>query len=128
MKRILALAVFAFAALAHGQTLSAPPQASSESVVLTWTAPATCTVAAPCTFALWRTVNGAAQWTQVLTTAAQATTATDTSVASGTGYQYVVETVISGINSGPSNVVTVAVPLVPAAPSGLAGSVASSGA
>lgn len=123
MKTLFALAFFAVASVAHGQTLSAPPPANSFSVALTWTAPAGCTAATPCAYTVWRTVSGASTWSLVLTTAAQTVTASDTTVASGTSYQYIVETIQSGANSAPSNVVTVAVPLVPAAPTGLTGSV-----
>lgn len=93
-------------------------------VNLTWTAPAACTATAPCTYAVSRTVpvNGVCPATTgtnyalVGTSSSQATIYSDTSVASGTSYCYIAQTVQGGATSAPSNTATVAVPVNPSAP------------
>ncbi len=129
MKRIFAaLAILTLATLVHAQTVTVPP-ASTYQVNLTWTAATGCTVAAPCTYTVYRlpgTVTitaGTTGATLVGTTAAQTVAYTDSTVVSGQTYSYAVETVQGGANSAPSNTFTVAIPLAPSAPSGLSGSV-----
>ena len=123
MKRILAtFALFALVALAQAQTVTVPAGSPTESVYLTWTAPSGCTAAAPCTYAIYRVpgtatiTGGTTGATLVTTTAAQALTATDSTVVAGQTYSYAVETVQGGMNSVPSNTVTLAIPLVPSPP------------
>lgn len=122
MKRILALAILALAPLAHAQTMSLPA-ATSEAVTITWTASVSCTASAPCTYAPYRmagacNTNGST-WTALPATSSQAASAIDSTVTPGSTYSYVVEAVQGSVNSGPSNCVTVTVPNVPAAPTGL---------
>lgn len=128
MKRFFAtLVLFALATLAGAQTVTVP-NATSYKVVLAWTAPTGCTTAAPCTYAVYRvpgtvTLSGGLTGaTLVTTTAAQAVTASDTTVVPGQTYSYALETLQGGANSAPSATVTVTIPFVPAAPSGLTGS------
>jgi hypothetical protein len=123
MKRIIvAFALFALAALAQAQTVTVPAGSPTESVYLTWTAAAGCTAATPCTYAVYRVpgtatiTGGTTGATLVTTTAAQALTATDSTVVAGQTYSYAVETVQGGMNSVPSNTVTLAIPLVPSPP------------
>ena len=121
------LMALGMAKCSHAQTVSAPA-ATSNQVQLSWTASVSCTTATPCTYIPYRiagacpaTVAGSAGWTQLPATASQAVTALDPTVVSGTQYSYFIEAVLTsdGANSAPSNCVTVTVPLVPAAPTGL---------
>jgi len=123
------LALVALAA-AHGQSVTVPP-ASSYQVALSWTAPASCTAATPCTYNVYRVAGtvtigaGTTGATLVGTTAAQVVTYTDATVAAGNTYSYAVETVQGGANSAPSNTFTISIPLTPSAPAGLNGSIGS---
>jgi hypothetical protein len=128
MKRFLAALAFVFAASISAQTVTVP-NGTTYQVNLTWTGPSGCTATAPCTYAVYRvpgTVTitaGTTGATLVTTTAAQTTAASDTTVASGNTYSYAVETIQGGANSVPSNTFTISIPLAPAAPAGLSGSV-----
>jgi hypothetical protein len=130
MKRILAvLAFFALAVIGSAQTVTVPAGSPTKSVYLSWTAPDGCVLATPCTFAVYRvpgtaTISGGTTGaTLVTTTASQAVAATDSTVVSGQTYSYAVETVQGGMNSVPSNTVTLSIPPTPGAP-GLSGSIA----
>jgi len=129
MKRILAaLAVFALAAFATSCKSQLPPS-PLPTVLITWTAPAACTTAAPCVYAISRSpaVSGACSgtagtfYTLVGTSASQATTYTDTTAAGGS-FCWIAQTqqgtpVLTSVASGVSNAgVPLAVPSVPAAP------------
>ncbi len=77
----------------HAQTGTQPPAAASYNVLVSWVAPqpnagwAGCGAGQPaCTFAVWREIHGAGTWTQVATTAANAVSYTDPSVATGLTY------------------------------------------
>ena len=129
MKSIFAaLVILAIATVAHAQTVTVP-QASTYAVAVAWTGPASCTTTAPCTYAVYRVPGtttitaGTTGATLVGTTASQIVAFTDNTVTAGQTYSYAVETVYEGANSGPSNTVTVTIPLVPSAPTGLTGSV-----
>ena len=132
MRRIVIVFIFVLLAslAAHAQTVTVPP-ASSYQVALSWQAPSTCTATNTCMYAVYRmpgTVTitaGTTGATLLGTTAAQVVTYTDTTVATGNTYSYAVETVQGGANSAPSNTFTIAIPLAPAAPTGLSGSVGS---
>ena len=127
MKKIIALAVFLLSMAAHAQTLTLP-SASSNAVVLNWTASTSCTATTPCTYIPYRivgscptTLAGTTGWTALASTASQVLTATDTTVTPGTIYSFVVEAVQSGQNSGPSNCITLTIPNVLAPPAALSG-------
>ena len=130
MKRILTTLVFTFillAAVGHAQTLTLP-SASSNAVVLTWTASTSCTTTTPCTYIPYRiagtcpaTLAGTTGWTALPATASQVLTATDASVTAGATYSFVVEAVQAGQNSGPSNCITLTIPNVLAPPAALSG-------
>ena len=129
MKYTLAtLALLITAVGCHAQI----PPASTQKVVLTWSAPQAvpngwqgCTTASPCVYAVYRAittgsncpVTGSAQLGEITPPAARpsALTFTDTS-ASGLDVCYSVETVQGSLNSGPSNTVNLNVPGVPGAP------------
>lgn len=128
MKKLLFLLIFFLPAISKAQATVTLPVATVETTVLTWTNSSTCTTSTPCVMIPYRiggtcpsTLGGTSGWTQLATTASQAVTATDTSVVPGSTYSYVVESVFvsGGANSGPSNCVTVTIPNVPAAPTGL---------
>lgn len=97
---------------------------TSYEVNLSWSAPAACTAAAPCTYGVSRTpeVSGACPATTgttyalVGTSASQATTFTDTTVAGGTTYCYIAQTEQAGAVSQPSNTAIIVVPPTPLAP------------
>ena len=118
------LQVFALASvgLVQAQTVTVPVGSPSASVYLTWNVPTSCVSATPCNFAVYRVpgtvtiASGTAGATLITTTASQAVAATDSTVVSGQTYSYVVETVQGGMNSVPSNTVTLPIPLVPNAP------------
>lgn len=113
----LAAAVM-FVVTLRAQTVTVP---GAPSVSLTWTAPASCTTAAPCQFAIYRlpgTVTitaGTTGATLAGTTGNQAVAFVDSTVPPGT-FSYAVETVQAGVNSVPSNTVSLIVPIAPAAP------------
>ncbi len=120
-KRIIPFIVAVLPIVAHAQTVTVPSP-STYSVVLSWTAPAGCTTAAPCTYAVYRlpgtvTISaGTTGATLVTTTASQVVSATDATVAQGLTYSYAVETIQGGATSAPSNTVNVTIPNVPSAP------------
>jgi hypothetical protein len=115
--RILAL-LFAAIGIAGAQTVTVP---GSPAVSLTWTAPAVCTTATPCQFAIYRipgTVTIAAGTTGATlagTTGNNAVSFVDSTVTPGT-FSYAVETIQAGANSVPSNTITLVVPTAPPAP------------
>lgn len=136
MKRILStlLILLGVAAIgcAHGQIPPTTWQAS-----ITWQLPVAtvnltgCTAVQTCVFAVSRAAiaNGAAcpptngsGYTLVTTTAAQATSALDSSVTSGQSYCYIVQTqqvippATQAATSAPSNSASVAIPLSPGVP------------
>jgi hypothetical protein len=116
------------ASVTHAQTVTVP-QPTTYAVVLSWNAPTGCVAATPCTYAVYRVpgtvtiTGGLAGATLVTTTTSQVVTVTDQTVASGQTYSYAVETLQGGANSAPSSTVTMTLPLVPSAPTGLSGSV-----
>jgi hypothetical protein len=122
MKQLAALALLALAALAHAQTqYNGVPAATSYAVQVTWTVPAgqcaTGDAVAPCGFNVYRSLHGANVFTLAGSTnpgtAPNATSYTDAGVSANTAYDYIVETVFSGANGSPSNLVTASVPPVP---------------
>lgn len=132
MKRSL-FALLAVAMAAAGCHAQVPP--SSNSVVLTWTAPSSpaCTTSDPCAYVLSRYTlpSGTATCPPATTqyaalnqsSPAAGTTYTDTAPPAGTNVCYVAQTVQGGLYSapsGPSNSGTpIAVPTLPTAPSSL---------
>jgi hypothetical protein len=114
MKKLFAVLLFALASLAHAQA-TVPPAAATFQVNLSWTGPASCTTAAPCTYTVYRAPAGGT-YALLGTTAAQTTTYSDLTTTPGSAYTYIVETVYEGVNSAPSNPVAVTVPAVPNAP------------
>jgi hypothetical protein len=136
MKNIIKTTIFAFilfasALVAKAQTPPATvtlPSASSTQVNLAWQNSSGCNTSTPCEVIPYRiggtcpaTLAGTTGWTQLPTTTAQAVAVSDTTVAPGQEYSYVVEEVYvaGGANSAPSNCVTVNVPNVPNAATGL---------
>lgn len=84
--------------------------ATAYQVNLTWSAPASSSdpVAG---YNVYRSVSGASAYQQVNTTVIAQTYYVDTSMQSGTSYDYMVESVdASGVASDPSNTVTLAIP------------------
>lgn len=109
----------------HAQTMTLPA-ATPQQVGLSWTASSSCSATSPCTYVAYRlpgacpaSVAGTSGWTALPATAAQVVVSTDATITPGSTYCYVVEAVQGGVNSGPSNAVSVVVPLSPSAPSGL---------
>ena len=109
----------------HGQTVSLPG-ATTPTVKLGWTAPSGCISTSPCSYIPYRisgscptTLVGSPGWTALPQTATQVGSTVDSTVAPGTTYSYVVETVQGVAQSGPSNCVTVSVPNVPSPATGL---------
>lgn len=134
MKRILAALAFMVAiASASAQT--------TYNVALAWTPPATCTAApapttlGPCTYQIYRlptacpaTLSVTTQpWVALPPTASQATSATDTSVSTGSTLCYFMETVstpLGNISSAPGAMVQVVVPAAgPPPPTGVTATV-----
>jgi len=115
--------------VSFAQTVTLPPgSAGATGVKLTWTLPITCTTSNPCTERPYRILGvcpspltGTSGWTVLTDSASQATTVTDSTITSGLQYSYVVETQQGGLNSGPSNCISVTVPNVPSPATGLAG-------
>jgi hypothetical protein len=115
-------ALFVIITTMSAQTTVTVPGPPATQVVLTWTNPAVCTSSTPCTFIPYR-VNGTATIsvgttgaTALSTTTNNASTANDTSVTPGSTYSYAVETVQGGINSVPSNTITLTIPSAPPPP------------
>jgi len=113
MKQLFAIALALFA----GTVFAQAPAATSFTANLTWTLPATCTAAAPCTVNLYRwdgacpaTGQPTTTSTNFVGTVAQATAYADTTVVSGSTYCYAAETVQGAAHSGPSNLFTLAIP------------------
>ena len=113
MKRFFALALFLFA----GAVFAQAPAATTYTANLTWTLPASCTAAAPCTVNLYRwdgacpaTGQPSSASTNFVGTVAQATAYADTTVVSSSTYCYAAETVQGAAHSGPSNLFTLAIP------------------
>jgi hypothetical protein len=132
--KYLALALLALS-LTAGCHAQVPPATPQPSVVLNWTAPAAsgsftgCTSSQLCTYAVYRDSVSttdpitSSNWKRIdaqgaTTTGVAGFTYTDSSPASGND-AYAVETIWQNANSGPSNIVSVAVPVVavPLAPS-----------
>lgn len=121
MRRIFGCALFLIGLCAgcHAQV----PQTAWQ-VNLSWTAPAACTAAAPCTYPVSRALPAAGgcpaatgtAYTLVGTSAAQATSYPDTTVAAGAQYCYVAQTSQGGAVGAPSAAVLVTVPGNPTAP------------
>jgi hypothetical protein len=123
------LAIFAFltiAAIGVGRaqtvcTTAAPctvvPTASTYAVNLTWQASSTPGV----TYAVYRSPSGGISYVQINTQPITTLAYVDSTVLAGSSYDYIVEAVLSGANSAPSNLASVSVPLVPGAPSNLTG-------
>ena len=125
MKKLLALLALAPLALfTIGCPAQVPPSQTANATV-TWTAPASCTAASPCTFVISRApVTGT---TCPPTTGTAYTPLNQASPSSGTSYVdttaagvngcWIGQTLQSGLVSGPSNSVgPLAVPAVPTAP------------
>lgn len=121
MKRFLAL-------MFVGLMLAGPLHAQTTySVALSWTGPAGCTLAAPCTYIPYRlagvcpaTLSVTTQpWVALPPTAAQVTTASDAAVTYGATYCYFLETQQAGASSGPSATVQVVIPGGVSPPTGL---------
>lgn len=124
MKILKRLAILFALGMLAGAAFGQISQSSYE-VNLTWTAPSVCTTAAPCTFPISRTTITAgatcpttgSSYALVGTSASQATTFSDTTVAAGTSYCYVAQTTQAGATSAPSAPFSIAVPTLPVAPS-----------
>ena len=96
----------------HAQTATLPA-ATPVSVTVPWSLPSNCTSTQTCQFQVYRLqgacpgiLAGSTGWTLIATTAAQAISYKDTTVAGGTQYCYDVEAVPTGsstVFSGPSN-------------------------
>jgi len=132
IEKLLLTAALLFGSLTVQARAQAPtvtlPSATASQSNLSWTNSANCTAATPCLINPYRiggqcpaNLAGTTGWTQLPATAAQATSATDTTVVAGQTYSYVVEAtfVSGGSPSGPSNCVTVSIPNVPGVPTGL---------
>jgi beta-galactosidase len=127
MKKFLAIFAFlAIAAIGVGRaqtvcTTAAPctvvPTASTIAVTLSWNASATPGV----TYAVYRSPQSTVSYIQINTSPVTTLGFTDSTVLAGSSYNYFVEAVLSGVNSVPSNIAGIAVPLVPGAPSNLTG-------
>lgn len=132
MKKLFALSLLALGLTAgcHAQVPPSPPP----TVALTWTAPAACTTAAPCVFAISRTAiaaggcptpstTGTQNYALIGTTASNATTFTDANASAGNIGCYIAQTQqgTPTLTSVPSNVASVTVPNLPAAPTVLGG-------
>lgn len=129
MKKLaLALLALVLAAGCHAQIPPSPPA----SVTATWTAPAACTVSAPCVYVISRaacsstcpSTSGTA-YTQVGTTAPNVTSFTDTNLTSGS-YGWIVQaqqgnpaatSQPSGISNGGAPFAVTGPPGAPTAPS-----------
>lgn len=98
--------------IAHAQsTVTLPPTAFYE-VILTWDAPVNSTdpVAG---YDAFRAPSGGTSYQLINVNEITLTTYTDTTVAGGTTYDYIVESVdASGVTSGPSNVASVTIPVL----------------
>ena len=102
------------------------PTTTTHSVQLPIGLPSNCTGANACQFQVYRisgtcpsVLGGSAGWTLIATTAAQAASYTDNTVAGSTQYSYDVEAQQSGTPtnvSGPSNCQTVTTPFTPLPP------------
>lgn len=125
MKHIWIAALLIVAVGCHAQV----PPASVETVVLTWNAPVAnsnwlgCGTGQPtCTYAIYRAtgstcpVSTSTAWTEVTNPASRPTALTWTDTTATGAVCYIAETVQSGLNSGPSNTVSLTVPAVPTAP------------
>jgi hypothetical protein len=93
-----------------------PPAAATYSVSLSWTGPAGCAVATPCTYAVYRAPASTGIYALLGSSASQTVSYSDTTVAAGISYIYEIETVQAGANSAPSVAVPVTIPAVPGAP------------
>lgn len=127
----LSILILALAAILPG--CAQVPPATTHSVTLTWSAPASsstwtgCTTTAPCVYAVYRCTGSATTcgtlsstaWSEITTatTRPSGTTYADTAVTGGGVFTYAVETVQGLDNSGPSNTTTATVPETPVAPS-----------
>ena len=96
------------------------PVPSAPSVLLTWTASVT---PGTLTYSCYRgtSAGGENYLSPVNTSPLVVDTFTDTTVTGGNTYFYTCESDLSGLFSGPSNEVSVAVPVTPAPPTGLSG-------
>ena len=122
------LFVLGFVLLMFGKSNAqvALPSATAPSVTIPWSLPSNCTAANSCPINVYRiqaicptTLAGSTGWTLVATTAAQATSYKDTTVASSTLYSYDVEAVptgSTGVYSGPSNCVSITTLFTPNPP------------
>ncbi len=130
MNKKLSVLILALAAILPG--CAQVPPATTHSVTLTWTAPASnsvwtgCTTTAPCVYAVYRCTGSATTcgtlsstaWSEITTpsTRPSALTYVDIGVTGGTSYTYTVETVQLNTNSSPSNTTTALVPQTPGSP------------
>jgi hypothetical protein len=120
MKTLFAVLALSLTVGCHAQLPASPAPAVS----LSWTAPATCTTALPCTYAISRatTTTGSCPattgtlYTLVGTSASQATTLVDTAPPPGTTSCYIAQTQQASLVSTPSNSVLIAIPALPTAP------------
>lgn len=102
------------------------PSATPVTATVPWSLPSNCTATTTCQFQVYRCQGNSTtcttasnNWTLLATTAAQATSYTDSSVTGATQYSYDVEAVPTGsstIFSGPSNVGQVTTLFTPTAP------------
>lgn len=133
------IALFALAvAGVHAQTVTVPV-GTTYAVALNWTPPSSCSGCAYNVYRVPGTVTITGGTTTGATLVVSGTLGTtcptgvtsgnicylDASVPNGATYTYAVETELNGVNSVPSNSFAIAVPLPPAAPTGLGGSAGS---
>lgn len=117
---VIALLVGVFAVSANAVTL---PVASPTSATIPWSLPSNCSGTNTCQFQVYRCSGSCTvadtNWNLIATTAVQATSYKDTTVAGGTQYTYDVEAVPTGsatVFSGPSNVGAITVLFTPLPP------------
>ena len=118
------LAFLTIAALGVGRaqtvcTTAAPctvmPTASGVQVNLTWSASSTPGVS----YAVYRSPSSGVSYVQINVSPVTTLAYSDMTVTPGASYNYIVEAVLNGANSAPSNVAPVTLPLVPGAPTNL---------
>ena len=115
------LAFLTIAALGVGraqtnlQALPAATAAQYYAVNLTWSASSTPGVS----YAVYRSPSSGVSYVQINVSPVTTLAYSDMTVTPGASYNYIVEAVLNGANSAPSNVAPVTLPLVPGAPTNL---------
>lgn len=95
---------------------------------LSWTAPTTPAGVTVTGYQVFRAAHGSSSFSNLTSTPVAATSYVDSTVAAGSSYDYYVETVatvsgVTGVDSGPSNILTISVPATPPPPTNLTGTV-----